>query len=130
MTADLGEDMPWGAFIDATLGGYLGTLERDPVAARAFVVEMDGAGPRRPAPAARGGLHLFASLLAQRHAVIRERDPSLGPLPERVYLGLALGIRQLVQETLEEQPRLPVTDLADDIRVWIGAVIAGAREAA
>src|SRR4051794_4778344 len=44
MTADLEPEADWHAFIDHLLDGYLSTLERDPVAARAFVVELDAAG--------------------------------------------------------------------------------------
>src|SRR5687768_9673813 len=41
MTRDVADDTPWEGFIGSALGGYLGALERDPVAARAFIVEMD-----------------------------------------------------------------------------------------
>lgn len=128
MTATVDEDTPWSAFVDATLEGYLGTLERDPTAARAFIVEMDAAGAearrrRHEAMAA------FAAVLAERHAAIRRRDPSLGPLPERVYLGLVLGIRELVRERLESEPFPALRDLTPDIRVWVTATIEGAAAA-
>jgi AcrR family transcriptional regulator len=128
MTADLEPDTSWSAFIDSTLAGYIGMLDADPIAARAFVLEMDGAGPaarRRRREAAQ----LFASLIAQRHAAMRERDPALGPLPERVYLGIALGVRQLIQDALEEDPGPQLSGLAADIRLWIAAVVAGASAA-
>ena len=125
MAADITEDAPWNAFIDATLAGYLGTLERDPVSARAFVVEMDAAGPaalqRR-----RVAAHGFAALLAHRHRAIRARDPSLGPVPERVYLGLAFGVRGLVRDALESDRAPALTELAPDIVVWITATVEGA----
>jgi len=128
MTATVDEDTPWSAFVDATLEGYLGTLERDPAAARAFIVEMDAAGaePRRRRHEAMAG---FAAVLAERHAAIRRRDPALGPLPERVYLGLVLGIRELVRQRLESEPVPALRDLAPDIRVWVTATIEGAAAA-
>lgn len=128
MTADHGDDPGWDAFIERTLAGYLGTLERVPVAARAFIVEMDAAGAvaRRRR---REGIHAFATLLGQRHAEIRARDASLGPLPERVYLGLALGVRELVREQLEVHPSAGLTTLASDIVMWITATVEGAAAA-
>jgi AcrR family transcriptional regulator len=128
MTAEVEVDTPWRAFIDATLAGYLGTLDSDRAAARAFVVEMDAAGPaarrrRREAAAT------FAALIAHRHAAIRRRDRSLAPLPERVYLGLALGIRELVHDALEAESEPTLTDLAPDIAFWVTATIEGAAPA-
>jgi AcrR family transcriptional regulator len=122
-------DAGWEDFIEGTLTGYLGALEGDPIAARAFIVEMDGAGPtaRRRR---RDAIHGFAALLAERHAAIRAREPSLGALPERVYLGLALGVRELVREALESEPAPALTRLAPDIVVWITAMVEGAASAA
>lgn len=128
MTADVDDETPWSGFISAALGGYLGTLEEDPISARAFIVEMDAAGPaaRRRR---REAIHGFAALLAQRHAAIRERDPTLGPLPDRVYLGLAMGVRDLVREALEEDPAAPLSPLASEITIWITAMVEGAAAA-
>jgi len=128
MTGEVDEETAWSAFIDATLAGYLGTLERDPVAARAFIVEMDAAGPaaRRRR---REAVHGFAALIAHHHAAIRAREPSLAPLPERVFLGLALGVRGLVREALEDDPAPQLGLLAPDIVVWITAMIEGAEAA-
>jgi AcrR family transcriptional regulator len=128
MTADLDPDTPWSAFIDIALDGYLGTLERDSTAARAFIVEMDGAGTiaRR---SRRDGIHAFAALRAHRHATIREHFPSLGPLSEQVWLALALAVRELVREALEGEPTPKLTQLAPSIRTLITAVIEGAAAA-
>ena len=128
MTAELTDDTPWGDFVETVLDAYLGTLERDPVAARAFIVEMDAAGStaRRRR---RDGVHAIATMLGQRHAAIRERDPTLAALSERVFLGLALGIRELVREALEDDPSPRLTELAPDLVTWISAVIEGAGAA-
>lgn len=125
MTADLDEHTPWEEFVQSVLAGYLGTLEGDPVSTRAFIVEMDAAGPaaRRRR---RDAIHGFAALIAQRHAAIRASDPSLGPLPTSAYLGLAFGVRELVRESLEARPAPPLTELAPDIVAWVGAMVAGA----
>jgi AcrR family transcriptional regulator len=123
MTARLADD--WHDFVEQILDAYLGSLERDPRAARAFVVELDGAGPEARARR-RDAIHAFAALIASRHAAIREQDPSLGELPERAYLGLALGVREMVRELLETDPAPRLTALAPDIRAWINAMVAGA----
>jgi AcrR family transcriptional regulator len=128
MVGAITERTTWDEFIDLALDGYLGALEDDPVAARAFIVEMDAAGPRAR-ERRRQAIHAFAATLAERHGAIRRRDPSLGPLPDRVYLGLALAVRELLREALEE-PRPPALDeLAEDIRVWVTATVEGAAEA-
>ena len=125
MTADVDDDAPWSAFIEATVGGYLTTLERDPIAARAFIVEMNAAGPaarRRRRDAVQG----FAAVIAQRHAAIRAREPSLGPLPESAYLALALGVRELVHDALESDRAPDLMKLAPDIVVLMTAAVEGA----
>lgn len=129
MTAELEPDTPWSAFIDSALLGYLGTLERNPVAARAFLIEMEGAGPvaRDRRRAAVGG---FAALIGDRHAAIRQRDPSLGPLSERAYLAIAVAVRGLVVEALEQEREPRLTALAPEVVDWITALVLGAGRAA
>jgi AcrR family transcriptional regulator len=128
MAGGAGSETTWEDFIDLALDGYLGALEDDPAAARAFIVEMDGAGPaareRR-----RQAIHAFAQMLTRQHQAMRRRRPSLGPLPDRVFLGIALGVRELLREVLE-QPDPPALDrLARDIRTWVTATIEGAAKA-
>ena len=128
MTTGVSDHATWEEFISKTLDGYLGTLERDPVAARAFIVEMD-AGGERPRERRRQAIHGFAALLAHRHRSIQALDPEIGDLPESVYLGLALGVRELVHERLsaEAEPRL--ADLRLDVILWITAMVEGAAAA-
>ena len=124
--AALDADAPWDDFVDAAMTAYLGTLEREPEVARAFLVEIDAAGPiartrRRTAYAQ------FAALLQARHEETRRLDPTLGPLPERAYLGLVHGVRALVCDALEEGRRPRLVEMADEIRTWLTATITGAR---
>jgi AcrR family transcriptional regulator len=128
MTTGVEDDTPWSAFVDGALAGYLLTLEKDPVAARAFLVEMDGAGEvaRRRR---REAVHAFAAMFEARHNAMRARDPALGPLPERVYLGLALGVRELARAALEEDPAPKLSQMTPDIVTWIAATIEGASSA-
>jgi AcrR family transcriptional regulator len=115
----------WSAFIEAALAGYLGVLERDPIAARAFIVEMDGA-PRSARARRRAAMHGFAAVLADRHAAIRAADPRLGPLPDSVYLALALGVREFVHDVLEREEPRPLTDFTAELHVLLWAVVEGA----
>ena len=75
-------------------------------------------------------MHGFAAVLHQRHTRMRERDPSLGELSERVWLGLVLGVRELVHERLEEEDAPNLRELAPDVIVWLTAMVAGASAAA
>lgn len=128
LTPAIDEHAPWRAFVQSTLDGYLAVLQRDLTAARAFMVEMDAAGPaarerRRTATDA------FATLLAQRHAAIRTREPSLGPLPQRAYLALALAVRDLVHDALERDQIPNLQLLAPDITILATAIVEGAAAA-
>jgi AcrR family transcriptional regulator len=125
MGAEVTPDSDWHDFITSALNGYLGALEGDPVAARAFLIEMEAAGPaaRRRR---RRAYEQFAELIKARHEVIRRRDPSLAPLPDRVYLGLAHGVRELVCDALEAGSKPRLTELAPNVLFWITATIGGA----
>jgi AcrR family transcriptional regulator len=115
----------WTEFVEAILGGYVEVLERDPTAARAFTVEMDAAGDaarqRR-----RDAIHMFARLLADRHAEIRAHDPSLAELPSSAYLALALAARESVQDALLDLDGPPLGELVRAIALLFNAAVHGA----
>jgi AcrR family transcriptional regulator len=128
ITPEVDERATWRAFVQTTLDGYLAVLQRDLTAARAFLVEMDAAGPvarerRRTATDA------FAALLGQRHAAMRARDRSLGPLPQRAYLALALATRDLVHDALERAQTPNLQQLAPDLTIVATAIVEGAAAA-
>ena len=128
MTAGITEQTSWPEFVESALCGYLGMLEADRTMARAFLVEMDGAGPEAR-ERRRGGVQMLASMLRDRHEAIREVDPSLAPLPEPIYLGLCLGVRELIRERLEARDPTPLTNLAPPIVLWATATVRGAAAA-
>ncbi|MHB8660018.1 MAG: TetR/AcrR family transcriptional regulator [Solirubrobacteraceae bacterium] len=114
----------WHSFLTTAANTYLSALDADRDAARAFLIEMDAAGPearrrRHDAIAA------FAGLIRERHAQIRAQDPNLGALPDRIYLGFGLGVRALVCDHLEHSSS-SLTELAPDIVRWMNATIQGA----
>ena len=119
----------WQEFIEHSVGAYLRTLEDNPAAARAFLLEMDGAGPEARERRRRTYAQ-FAEVIKARHAMILETDPELAPLPDRIYLALVLGIRELARDALEREERPQLTLLAPDIRMWIAATVEGARRRA
>jgi AcrR family transcriptional regulator len=100
ITPGFDQHAPWRSFIEAILDRYLAVLERDLTATRAFFIEMDADPVARRHR--REATQKFAALLAERHAAIRARNPKLGPLPQRAYLAIALAVRDLVHETLEQ----------------------------
>ncbi|HEX3604436.1 MAG TPA: TetR family transcriptional regulator [Candidatus Dormibacteraeota bacterium] len=115
----------WHDFIASTLDAYLTTLDAEPACARAFLVEMSGAGAE--ARRRRREMHsAFAALLAERHRRMRATDPRLGSLPESVYHGLVYAVRELACDRIERDPGRPLTELAPDILSWIGATVLGA----
>ena len=125
MAAEVTPETGWSDFVESTLDAYLGGLDADRLATRAFLIEMDAAGPearRRRREAYRG----FALLLRERHEQIRRADPRLGPLSERTYLGLVHGVRELVCDQLEDDPSTPLRGLAPDIVAWLTATVRGA----
>jgi AcrR family transcriptional regulator len=127
MTAGVTARTTWNEFVELALTGYLGTLERDRVASRAFLVEMDAAGPE--ARERRGqGVRMLATMLRERHEAIRRTDPTLAPLPEPVYLGICLGVRELIRERLEGGDSASLTDLAPAIVFWVTATVRGATQ--
>jgi AcrR family transcriptional regulator len=125
MSTDLDDETAWDEFVDRALTGYLGALERDPVAARAYIIEMDAAGPEARRRR-REAINRFAALIAQHHAALRAREPDLGPLPDPIYLALALAARELVRHALEDAPAPTLTALKPTILTLIAAVIRGA----
>jgi AcrR family transcriptional regulator len=126
--ADLPPEADWQAFLAGALTAYLRSLEDDPITARAFLIEIESAGPR-----ARKRRHeayaAFAALLRERHEAIRAQDPSLGPLPERLYLAITHGVRAIVCHELDTSAEPQLITLTDDLLLWITATFAGAATA-
>jgi AcrR family transcriptional regulator len=127
ITRGITPETTWEELIDTALAGYLDALQADLIAARAFIVEMDSAGPaareRR-----RGAMRGFAGVLRERYEATRRHDPTLGPLPERAFLGLALGVRELARELLEQPETAPLRTIAPDVVRWARAMARGSRE--
>jgi AcrR family transcriptional regulator len=109
----------WQEFLTTALGAYLGTLAAEPVAARAFLLEMDGAGPqareRRQA-----AYEAFATVIEQRHQELLRAEP----LPRAGYLGIVYGVRALACDVLEGRADSTLAELAPDIEIWLTRTLA------
>jgi AcrR family transcriptional regulator len=119
-------DIPPGTsleeFIAVALDAYLGTLEAEPAAARAFVLEMDSAG--QPARERRHAAYAaIAGALQQRHEELR-RTERLDPLPDLAFMAIVHGVRELACDVLEGRVQRSLTDIAPDIRQWLTATFA------
>jgi len=105
--------------IGAMLDGYFSTLERDPVAARAFVIEFDALGPdsrERRRVALRG----IAAYVRQVHEEFRASDATLAPpFADEVYLGIVYIARQLACDALDEQPIPNLSAIGDTLAPWL-----------
>jgi AcrR family transcriptional regulator len=105
-------------YIATALHAYLGTLDAEPTLARAFVLEMDGAGA-----AARERRHAvyaaMAAVIKQRH---RELSGDDAVLPELGYMGIVHGVRELVCDALEGRGG-DLTGLEPDIQRWLAATL-------
>jgi len=111
--------------IAATLDAYLGTLDAEPACARAFLVEMNGAG----AEARRRRREMFAAFAAvirERHERMRRDDPRLGALPDSVYMGFVHAVRELACDRLERGAEGTLAELALDVVLWLTATVRGA----
>ena len=76
----------WQEFVESAVRAYLETLQADLVVAKAMQIEMDAAG-KAARTRRREALKQFADVIGARHALLREENPSIGPLPGEAYLG-------------------------------------------
>jgi AcrR family transcriptional regulator len=114
-------------FITTALAAYLGTLEAEPSAARAFVLEGDGAGAeaRRRRHAAYAAI---AAVLKQRYDELRLMESDdLEPLPDLAFMAIVHGVRELACDAMEGRIEGSLTDIAPDIERWLTATFLGRR---
>ncbi|HEY7487334.1 MAG TPA: helix-turn-helix domain-containing protein [Streptosporangiaceae bacterium] len=104
----------WHSLVGSVLHAYLSALTEDPVAGRAFLVEIEAVG-RRARKRRRESLHGFADFLKRTHCRVRGVDPERSTVPHRVYLGLAHAVSELAREQLDTAPDEPLTKIKDDV---------------
>lgn len=123
------EDAPTiSHFVRNVITRYIEVVGRDLTAARAFFVELDGAGPQARARR-RYERQAFTALLAQRHEQFRARDPSLAPLPTIAYEAIIDAAREIVRDRLDTEPEPNLQDLITDLTLTLTAIFQGAAAA-
>lgn len=116
------EDAPrMSDFVRNVITRYIEVIGRDLVAARAFFVELDGAGPAARARR-RYERRAFTALLADSHQQFRDRDPSLAPLPTIAYEAIVDAAREIVRDRLDSEPEPNLTDLIPDLTLTFTAI--------
>jgi AcrR family transcriptional regulator len=115
--AEVTASSTWAEFVQGSISGYLSTITRDPVVARAFHLEMDAIGAtarqRR-----KNALVKFATLRMREQERLRKTDPLLRKHPLSVHLGTVYGIRQLACDVLEAEHDPSFEKLIPDLVKW------------
>ncbi|MGB0121259.1 MAG: TetR/AcrR family transcriptional regulator [Solirubrobacterales bacterium] len=117
-------DLGWVELTTVVITAFIDKLQSDIPASKAFYVEMEAAGPEARARR-RVGAGAFTELLKYQHTIALAEDPQLKPVPDRIFAGVVLGIRELVREELDRSGDPDLTVLTDDIVAWIVAVTRG-----
>jgi len=101
-------DLPWRARVDAAARAYLAELAAQPALTRAFLFEIQAAGPRA-LQARRAVMGRFAELLRTLTADAARGDASVAPLSESMAVAVVGGINELILLSVErgETERLP-----------------------
>jgi AcrR family transcriptional regulator len=106
----------WPGCVRGFVASYLGTLQRDLVAARAFGVEMDALG-RAARERRRAALTELAGFVRTLRS---ERFPGTGDrVPFSAYLGAIHALRQIAADALDSAPEPDLTSLVDELSGWL-----------
>jgi AcrR family transcriptional regulator len=109
----------WSERVDAMLDGYFEALQRDPVVARAYLVEIEAAGPAIRAQR-RNALRMIAQFLRSQHEEYRRTDPELvAPYADEVYLSIVHSARQLACDALDEHDAPDLRSLGATLTSWL-----------
>lgn len=124
LVAALQADDDVEAIMDRTVTAYLSTWQENPDAAKAFLIEMESAGPvarrrRRDANV------VFAAGIRAIQERIRENEPMLGDLPFASYRALVHGVRELTRDALETGPSEALLSIKPDIIGWLRIMLRG-----
>jgi AcrR family transcriptional regulator len=115
-------------FVRNAITRFIEVIGRDLTAARAFFVELDGAGQQARARR-RYERQAFIALLAARHQQFRALDPSLAPLPTIAYEAIVDAAREIVRDRLDSEPEPDLEKLIPDLTLTFAAIFEGAAAA-
>jgi AcrR family transcriptional regulator len=124
LVAALQADDDVEAIMDRTVTAYLTTWQENPEAAKAFLIEMESAGPvarrrRRDANV------VFAAGIRAIHERVRETDPSLGELSFASFRAAVHGVRELTRDALETGPPEAIVGIKPDVIGWLRLILRG-----
>jgi AcrR family transcriptional regulator len=106
----------WAGCVRAFVASYLGTLQRDLVAARAFQVEMDALG-RAARERRRAALTELAGFVRTLRS---DRFPGTADrVPFSAYLGAIHALRQSASDALDASGEPDLTSLVDELSGWL-----------
>jgi AcrR family transcriptional regulator len=124
LVAALQADDDVEAIMDRTVTAYLSIWQENPQAAKAFLIEMESAGPvarrrRRDANV------VFAAGIRAVHERVREHDPTLGDLSFAAFRGVVHGVRELTRDALETGPPEALLGIKVEVIDWLRLVLRG-----
>jgi AcrR family transcriptional regulator len=106
----------------SVLTEYLGLLDREPDAARAFMLEIDGVGVLGRARR-RDFYRTAAAGLAARREELQPSGSTPSQIPVVVYVGLVQGVHGIATDALDTQPAGQLIDLVPELAAWITPTI-------
>ncbi|MDI6100108.1 TetR/AcrR family transcriptional regulator [Actinoplanes sp. NEAU-A12] len=111
-----GDGPDWAGCVRGFVATYLAILESDPVAARAFGVEMEALG-RTARERRRTALTRLAGFIRE----LREkRFPGTATaVPLSAYLGAIHALRQIASDALDAEPEPDLTALVPELSAWL-----------
>jgi AcrR family transcriptional regulator len=112
----------WEVFIASLLESYLGTLQKDPVVARAFQLEMDALGSEARRRR-RESLVRFAEFLRAERERTDAADARRRPLPFSAYLGVVYAARQIACDALDADADPDLLALVPELAGWMGDLL-------
>jgi len=105
-------DLPWRERLNATARSYLEELAAEPALTRAFLLEIQAAGPR--ALARRREVHRrFATVLLELTERAAAEEPAFAPLTPGLAIAVVGGINELLIESLADPSAPALPELAD-----------------
>lgn len=103
----------WRDHVRSDLATYLDVLASEPAFARALHLESLAAGPATLERRAQM-LALFSDRARRLHALAREQEPALAPLPDTAFLIHTGGLDELVRDWLRTRSAETLPELTDD----------------
>src|SRR3954465_6679810 len=118
-------DATWRDLLRAGMERYTAVLAADAGFARAFIIDVLGAGPKA-VELRRRGQDQFVELFRRLSARAVRQDAAVGPVPDLFLRALVGGISELVQRRIIAEGAESLPELADGLVQLAAAVITGA----